>query len=197
MIDNKIFYDHIRDGHLFPTLEQGQVDGLEHILDCWNHGPEGLFEPPVYKAMLAYMLATVYHETARTMQPVREGLNVSDAWRKQHLRYYPYYGRGLVQLTWKNNYQKATLFLRQFYPDQASSIDLVNNPDQALNPTYAVAILFRGMSTGMFTGKSLHDYIHGSTIDFVDARRIINYMDKAYLIAGYANTFMTAVTAAA
>ena len=199
MIDKSIFYAHIRGGRLFPTLHQEQVEGLEQILDCWNHGPEGLFKPPVYDPMLAYMLATIYHETARAMQPVREGdwpgHHTPDSWRKTHLRYYPYYGRGLVQLTWKENYQTATEFLRKFYPDEAGNIDLVNNPDQALDPKYAVAILFYGMSTGMFTGNSLHTYIHGNTVDFVDARRIINGMDRADLIAGYANTFMAAVTA--
>lgn len=198
MLDKATFYANIRGGPLFPVLYQDQVNGIDQILDCWNGGPLGLFQPPVYDAMLAYMLATVYHETARAMQPVREGdwpgHHVSDAWRRRNLyRYYPYYGRGLVQLTWRSNYQLATQFLRKFYPADASKIDLVNFPDQALNPTYAVAILFHGMSTGMFTGRSLHDYIYGSHIDFIDARRIINGMDRAWTIAGYANEFLTAV----
>lgn len=197
MLDAKTFFEHIRGPHhIFSSLNQGQVDGINAIIDCWNSGPEGLFKPPVYDAHLAYMLATVYHETARTMQAVKEGLSASDSWRKRHLRYYPYYGRGLVQLTWKDNYHKATEFLRRFYPEEASSIDLVNNPDQALNSKYAVAILFYGMSTGMFTGRSLHTYIQSSRIDFVHARQIINGMDRAELIAGYAKSFLTAVTAA-
>ena len=199
MIDKTTFYEHIRGGHLFPTLKQVQVDGMEPILDCWNHGPEGLFKPPVYDPMLAYMLATVYHETARSMQPVKEGdwpgHHTPDSWRKVHLRYFPYYGRGLVQLTWKQNYEKATHFLRQFYPDEASQIDLTDKPEQALNSKYSVAILFYGMSTGMFTGKSLHTFIHGNSTDFLYARQIINGMDRAPLIAGYATTFMEAVKA--
>lgn len=197
MLDSKTFFEQIRGPHhLFPSMSQGQVDGINAILDCWNSGPKGLFKPPIYDAHLAYMLATTYHETAQTMQAVKEGLRASDAWRKHHLRYYPYYGRGLVQLTWKANYQKATDFLRHYYPDESDSIDLVNQPDQALNSKYAVAILFYGMSTGMFTGSSLHTFIHGGTIDFVHARKIINGMDRADLIAGYAKSFMHAVSAA-
>ena len=197
MLDPKTFFEHIRGPHhLFSSLNQGQVAGINAILECWNSGPKGLFQPPVYDAHLAYMLATVYHETAQTMQAIKEGLHASDAWRKSHLRYYPYYGRGLVQLTWKANYQKATEFLRHFYPKEAGSIDLVNNPDQALDSKYAVAILFYGMSTGMFTGCSLHTFIHGGTMDFVHARKIINGMDRADLIAGYAKSFMSAVSAA-
>ena len=138
------------------------------------------------------MLATVYHETAQTMSAVREGLNASDAWRKSHLRYYPWYGRGLVQLTWKENYEKMTRDLKPFFPQ----IDLIRNPDQALDPAIAVGILFYGMSRGSFTQTSLHTYIHDGVCDFVQARRIINGMDRASLIAGYANTFNGVVKAA-
>ena len=39
---------------------------------------------------LAYLLATAFWETARTMQPVDEAFWLSEAWRKKNLRY----GRG-------------------------------------------------------------------------------------------------------
>jgi peptidoglycan hydrolase-like protein with peptidoglycan-binding domain len=51
----------------------------------------------------AYVLATTQWETNQTFKPVREAYWLSENWRKTHLRYHPFYGRGFVQLTWKNN----------------------------------------------------------------------------------------------
>jgi len=131
----------------------------------------------------AYALATIYHETAGSMQPVEEGYYLgkrAKAFQKT-LRYYPYYGRGYVQLTWKTNYQNA---------GQALGIDLVNHPEKALEHTVAFNVLTLGMFRGWFSkGNTLGKYIHGSTCDYRGARRIINGTDKAGLIAGYAEKF--------
>ncbi|MEL6450405.1 MAG: D-Ala-D-Ala carboxypeptidase family metallohydrolase [Pseudomonadota bacterium] len=135
---------------------------------------------------LAYVLATTYWETARTMQPVREAyylgnFNKAEAWRKKNLRYYPYYGRGYVQLTHDYNYKKAGDFF---------GIDMVSDPDLALDPKYAVPIIFEGMDNGWFTGKKLDDYIddepesdNQDLEDYRRARRIINGTDKDSTIA--------------
>ena len=74
---------------------------------------------------IAYVLATVQWETAQTFRPVREAFWLSEDWRRRNLRYYPYYGRGFVQITWKNNYEKYSKLL---------GVDLVNNPDLAMEP---------------------------------------------------------------
>lgn len=66
------------------------------------------------------------------------------------------------------------------------NVDLVNNPDLALNPQIAAEILVVGMEKGLFTGKKLSTYINNESNDFVNARRIINGVDRAQLIAGYA-----------
>lgn len=44
------------------------------------------------KTQIAYVLATVFHETGHTWKPVKEAYWFSEAWRKQNLRYFPYYG---------------------------------------------------------------------------------------------------------
>lgn len=70
-MDRKAFYSTLRrrDSRLFGTsLSQGQVTGLEAVLD------EGE-KRAVPIEHLAYILATAYHETGRTMQPIRENLN--------------------------------------------------------------------------------------------------------------------------
>lgn len=142
---------------------------------------------------LAYILATAWWETAFTMQPVREAFYISksfdkaEKWRKNNLKYYPYYGRGFVQLTHDYNYAKAKKKL---------GVDFVKNPDRVMELQYAVPITFDGMEEGWFTGMALKDYIDGLDEDdardreeFEKARRVVNGNDKAQKIAQIAITF--------
>lgn len=126
---------------------------------------------------LAYVLATAYHETAHTMKPVRE--YGGETYLKSK-KYYPYVGMGYVQLTWLDNYKKASSKL---------GVDFVKNPKLLLDPKYATPILIVGMVEGWFTGKKLSDYITLKSSDYVNARRIINGVDKKDLIAGYAKEY--------
>lgn len=176
------------------SLSQGQVDGTEAILNEAERRGTPLKQ-------LAYILATAYHESAHTMQAVRETLAKTDdgainalekAWKAGKLTWVktPYwrkdadgkswFGRGLVQITHKANYQKLGLII---------GVDLVKDPSKALDLDTAVQILFEGMELGSFTGKSLRDYIVDSRADYEGARRIVNGTDKAALIAGYARAF--------
>jgi predicted chitinase len=133
------------------------------------------------KTQMAYVLATTDHETNHTFQPVREAYWLSEDWRRQNLRYYPYYGRGYVQITWKSNYAKY---------GQLLGVDLVGNPDLAMVPKNALFILVHGFTTGGFTGVKLADYVNASTTDFFNARRCINALDKAQEIADLARTYL-------
>jgi hypothetical protein len=104
-------------------LDQSQVDGMNAILDAFERAlPQGDLR------WLAYMLATAFHETAKTMQPVREAFWLSEDWRRKNLRYYPYYGRGYVQLTWKENYERAGVRV---------GANLVASPDLAMRDDIA------------------------------------------------------------
>lgn len=123
---------------------------------------------------LAYVLATAYHETAHTMNPINEKGTVAYL---QSKKYWPYIGRGYVQITWRKNYEKAGKIL---------GVDFVKQPDLLLLPKYAVPIIIVGMVEGWFTGKKLADYITLQKSDFKGARRIVNGTDKADLITGYA-----------
>lgn len=116
---------------------------------------------------LAYVLATAYHETAHTMKPVRE--YGGETYLKSK-KYYPYVGMGYVQLTWDYNYKKASSKL---------GVDFMKNPRLLLEPKYAVKILLVGMKEGWFTGKKLSDYISLQKSDYLNARRIINGVDRA------------------
>lgn len=131
----------------------------------------------IQKEQVNYIIATVEHETNNTFMPVVEAYWKSDRWRQTNLRYYPYYGRGLVQITWKENYDKFSKLL---------NVDLVKHPDLALEMKHAVFILVHGMRKGLFTGKSLDDYINENKTDYIGARKIINGVDRAAHIADIA-----------
>jgi predicted chitinase len=101
-----------------------------------------------------------------------------------------YYGRGYVQLTWYENYEKMGRLL---------GVDLLNNPELAMSPPIAIKIMIEGMTKGDsnlgdFTGKSLEMYFNEKANDPKNARRIINGMDKAALIAGYHYKFLKALS---
>lgn len=141
---------------------------------------------------LAYMLATVKHETANTFRPIEEyGKGRGRAYGKA-VNGHIYYGRGYVQLTWRENYDKMTKRLNELnHP-----CDLVNNPDQALDWRTATLIMFVGMNEGIFTGHKLADYFNDKEEDPIQARKIINGKDRAKLIAGYYYEFKKALDAA-
>ena len=131
---------------------------------------------------IAYVLATTQWETNQTFEPVQEAYWVSENWRKKNLRYYPFHGRGFVQLTWKNNYEKYSRIL---------DVDMVSDPDIAMRPGVALFVLVHGFKTGAFTGRKITDYIDESKTDFIRARRCINGTDKAHEIADIAKKFLS------
>ena len=122
----------------------------------------------------AYVLATAFWETAHTMRPVVEAYWLPESWRQRNLRYYPWYGRGFVQLTWEKNYQRA---------ENELGVAVHQNPQLALDPGVAAKIAVTGMREGWFTGRDLNDFIDLQHSDFVNARRIINGTDRAQEIA--------------
>jgi len=182
MINRELFFDTVRPSIFNGALTQSQVDGIRVILNEWEE------QKLKDLRFLAYMLATTYHETAHTMQPVAEygkgkgrKYGVADPVTKQ-----TYYGRGFVQLTWKGNYEAMSVVTGE---------DLVNHPDRAMDMKVATKILFYGMLHGSFTGKKLSDYFNDLSTDWFKARKIINGLDKAALIQDYAEKFYNALKA--
>lgn len=186
----------------FGSLTVSQMSGLESLLSSMEQDKE--IDCTNY---LAYMLATLKHETANTFQPVTEYGSASyfnrydpvlaeTTTRRETAKRngntargdgYKYRGRGYVQITWKNNYKKL---------GDALGYDLVNTPDETLNPAIAYKIMSYGMRKGIFTGKKLSDYISDSKADYTNARKIINGLDKAGTIARYAEKFEKILKAA-
>ncbi len=168
-VNPEIFYTEYR--KYFGRLQQRQVDGLNFLISKLETSTKIAHETKeVALAMWAYVLMTVKWETANTYQPVTEYGSQKYLRSK---RYYPYIGRGYVQLTWEWNY-------KQF--GERIGVDLVGNPDLANDPEIAWKVLEEGMTDltaqdPEFTGKSLEDYFSSDRIDFYNARKIINPKD--------------------
>lgn len=178
------FFSAIRRTPFPGRLTQGQVDGVTAILDGWQRRfPKG------DSRWLAYALATAFHETGRTMQPIRErGFGAGRPYgATDTVTGHVFAGRGLVQLTWKDNYRRASHLVDR---------DLVNNPDAALEMDVSVDILLLGMARGLFTGKRFADYFNATLEAWVRARRIVNGLDRAHDIADYGRAFYAALRAA-
>jgi len=181
--DRDTYFDYVR-GVLFEgALSQQQVDGQSVILALWENQQTGT--PMKDIRWLAYMLATTYKETAMRMWPVTE--YGSDSYLKEK-DYYPYIGRGYVQLTWEGNYRNASTALGLI-----DDRDLVAHPDVALDSLIAARVMFRGMAEGWFTGAKLGQFFNDYTDDPVEARTIINGHDCAGEIAAYHDQFLTAL----
>ncbi|CAM5772061.1 hypothetical protein LMIY3S_03717 [Labrys miyagiensis] len=210
-MDRGQFYANVRSQ--FGALKQSQVDGFETILNV--HEKSYTARTPI--AQLAYCLGTSWHETAQTMQPIKEYGNAAYFTRMYDIRGARpsvakqlgnttpgdgarYFGRGFVQLTGKRNYLLATVKLQGLGILKFTE-SLVDNPDLAMRPDVASAVLFEGMEDGWFTGVDLDDTIDANIdgdehADFVRARKIINGKDRAELIAGYSDKFLAALRAA-
>ncbi|MGK6315256.1 hypothetical protein [Neorhizobium sp. DT-125] len=198
--ERAVFFDIIRPELFKGRLSARQGQGLTAILDGWRrHAPDG--RPDA----LAYVLATAFHETAATMQPIRETLAKTDAVAIRRLDAAfaagrlpsvrtPYWrpdaegkswlGRGLVQLTHRRNYEAMS---------KVTGVDLVADPARAMQMEVSVAILIEGMRRGCFTGKRLDHYFGPGSSDWVGARKIINGTDRAELVAGYGRVFSGAL----
>lgn len=188
-LNKEAFFSELRLRLFDGKLTQEQVEGIEAIVNGWEGSDS---------RHLAYMLATTYHETAKTMRPITE-YGDNDYFNR---RYGPrtkvgktlgntqdgdgekYRGRGFVQITGRANYKKF---------GDVIEVDLISHPEFALELDIALKILFIGMERGLFTGKKLGDYFNAKTDDWLNARRIINGTDRALLISGYGQKFFDAL----
>lgn len=186
-IQRKFFFERVRDQLFEGHMTQDQVDGCNLFLDYFD-------KHNIDTRWGSYILSTVFHETARTMQPIEEyGKGQGKAYGQPDGPYnQKYYGRGYVQLTWYENYLKQ---------DNKLKLDeeLVKNPNLALDPQFALEICVRGMIDGDFTGHGLSDHIQigdpeNDECDFFNSRKIVNALDKADVLESYAYHFANAIT---
>lgn len=203
----KAFYDAVRATLFRGRIKTGQMQGLQIILAA----SERLDTPK-----RAYVFATAYHETGRTMQPVEENLNYSAAGL---LKTFPKYftpmmaqsyarrpvdianrvyadrmGNGPV--TSGDGYRfRGRGYVQITGRDNYERFGIVDNPEEACRPEIAARILVDGMEHGSFTGLPMSRFINDTITSFVGARAVVNGHDRAAMIAGYALSFNAALRA--
>lgn len=157
----------------------------------------------------AYVLATCEHETGGRWVPVSEkwngpsavayfeGMYGSTTERGRRLGNtepgdgYAFRGRGQVQITGRRNYSVFTTRLTA----RGIAVDLVAFPDLALRPDVSYEVMVDGMTGGVFTGVALGAYVRDGLTDFIHARRVVNGMDRADVVAAYARRWERALAA--
>ena len=188
MFDRQVYFDAVRGPMFGGSMTQEQVDGQLVILAVGDwHLHTGKMADQRH---LAYMLATTFHETATRMWPIEEygrgdgrDYGTPDPETGQ-----TYYGRGFVQLTWRENYARASSIL-----ELKDERDIEWYAERALDVLIATRVMFQGMKEGWFTGKCLVDYFNPERNDPINARQIINGNDKDELIADYHYSFLDAL----
>ena len=197
-----LFFDFLRDNKMLgPKITGTEFRGTDAIIKAC-----ALAKWPM--SYTAYALGTAYHETAHTMLPIQEKGGASYYTRKYDIQganpkkarelgnLTPgdgarFCGRGYVQLTGKANYAKATKKLKAL----GINVDLIANPERAMEPPIAALIMVYGMIEGWFTSRKLPDDLPAkgpATLrQFVLSRDIINGTDMDDEIAAYANDFQT------
>lgn len=219
-MNRKLLFDTIRPTVFKGSIDSPQVAGIDALLDAC--AAEGVTDA----RQIAYVLATPMIETGGTFIPIVENLNYSadalaakfsgristaDAQRYGRTSSHPanqqeianriyggnwgaaklgntqpgdgwlFRGRGLCQITGRANYTK---------------FGLADNPDNAATLAVAADVMVKGMRDGIFTGRRLSDYFGSGVADWVNARRIINGLDRSQDIADYAVKFYKGVWAA-
>lgn len=182
MIDKQKFYQRIREVKLFDKMSQMQVDTIDAVLnECEK-------QQLTDTRQVAYIFATAYWEAHNPKKPELRLTPIKEFGGEDYLKskkYYPYFGRGLSQLTWDYNYKKE---------GQRLNLDLITNPDLILDIPVAANSHVYCMVHGIYTGKKLSDYINDQKCDFAGARKIINGTDKKDEIAAIAQKFLSCLT---
>ena len=182
-------------------LTQEQVDGINIILETMDRDEFKVVD----KRHAAYILATSFWETGRTMEAVKEKTDKTG--EQYFFRMYDikgsrpqvakrlgntipgdgikFAGRGQVQLTGRTNYINMGKYLK---------LDLVNKPDLLLDTKISARVLVYGLLNGSFTGVSIKKYLTSTKTDYVNARRVVNGVDKAEEIANIAKSFERAIS---
>lgn len=182
---------------LFGSYDQSQVENIDAIIDEFEK------RKWIDLRFLAYIFATIYHETGvnKNGKLYRSMASVEETGKGYRRRYgskvwydnKPYtdietifYGRGHTQNTWRDNYQALTI-------ESKGKYDFVHNPELLLEMEPSIWATFTAMSKGIYTGKRLNQYFTDHKEDPVGARWIINRQDKAEMIAKYYRVFRSAL----
>lgn len=183
LTDEKTFFDTIRLTLFGGRLSRVQVDRLQALLLKMQR------VELVTPERGAYILATAHHETDRfnAMEEYASGEAYegrADLGNTKPGDGKLYKGRGFPMLTGRRNYEMAS---------EMTGRDLIEGPTLASDPDLSAVVIVFGMMDGLFTKRGLAAFINDSKTDFINARKVVNGLDRAETIADIAERYLQAI----
>lgn len=119
---------------------------LENVQAHWPRVWEQLGHCSIQTPNVAIgVIGTTAIEGASTFAPVREGCYLGEPEpaesHRKTLDYWPFYGRGHIQLTHESNYRLYGEKIADLWGADPLDFDFVANPDAALDPNNAAAVI--------------------------------------------------------
>jgi predicted chitinase len=122
--------------------EAAQITNVENVRATWPAINDQLDLCGINRLDIQIgIIGTIATETASSFLPVEEGFylgDTADAYRRS-LKYWPYYGRGFVQLTHEANYTRYTKKLEDLWG--VGSPNMHENPDALLDKDVSAAVI--------------------------------------------------------
>ncbi len=187
--------------HLKQQIEWGKTEQKEKLENIENFTVDEQYiynQAKLYwvtdRRQVSYILATVKWECGFK--------NIKEKWWEDK-RYWKnwFYGRWFVQLTHKGNYRNFTKIIENSWLNfkdnnwnvlTKEKLDLIQNPDTITNSNdLAAFILIYWMKNWSFTWKKLSDFINDEKTDFYNARKIVNWKDKAAIFEKEATEYLS------
>lgn len=183
--NDKAFYDTARLTLFGGRITETQFSRLDILIG------EALRAPGITAEILAYILATAHWETDRFIAMEEYASGVAYEGREDLGNREPgdgkrFKGRGFPHLTGRKNYEWGSL---------TSGVDLIAAPERASDPEISAVLIVTGMLTGAFTGVGLGKFIRDGKVDFINARKVHNGLDRAETIADIAERYLVAIKA--
>lgn len=183
--NRKAFYDTARLTLFAGKITEGQMKLLAPLVEALTEWQS------VDERVGAYLLATAHHETDRflTMEEYASGEAYegrADLGNTEPGDGRRFKGRGYSMLTGRKNYRDMSA---------VAGVDLLADPAAASRSSVASSVLISGAISGSFTGLGIAAFINARKVDFVNARKVINKLDRAETIADIAERYLRAIEA--
>jgi len=123
---------------ILPTLliAQGCHASLESVAASWPLIVKALQDAGINSPLVQVAVAaTVAVETGRSFKPIKEKManpHLQPELYARQMQYFPWIGRGFVQITWESNYRLFGSLI---------GVDLVSNREAACEPETAAKVL--------------------------------------------------------
>lgn len=160
-------------GTTFKPIVENLNYSAQRLRQVWPKWFKSLPDAKKYEKNPEKLANYIYGATTTIGKNLGNTAFYGDGWK--------YRGRGFVQLTGRVNYARLS---------QRLGKNFVSNPDLVLQPDIAWQVLVISMIEGtLVPGVKLSNYISANKVDYYNARRVVNILDRAGDIANYAKKF--------